>query len=512
MKTLTYVFITGLLILGLAGCTCMETDPPIQAAPQPAAKPAPQPAPAPKAGTCGDTSIVQNYMHSGAVKLQKVMPETVQLNAPFEYTIMVTNVTGMMLSDVEVKERIPGTLKDISSAPAGKMESGLAVWKMDSLGPNATEKIVVRCTPTEAGCLQTCADVTYVVLACANTQVVKPSLELRKTAPSNVTICESIPMTFVVTNKGTGTANDVTITDTLPDGLVTQDGQKAITLQIGSLAAGQSATRTVVTKATQTGTYKNQATATGAGNLKAQSEVTTTVVTQPVLAIEKSGPRKEYLGRSIKYDITVTNKGDAAATDTVITDTIPAGVSDVQATAGGVLSGSTVTWQIGSLAPKASKTVSISYKPDRGGSFSNTAKATAVCSEAVSAAASTAVEGIPAVLLEVIDVDDPIAVGNNETYIITVTNQGTAPDTNISIKCMLEDTMEFVSTSGATSGTYADGTVTFAPLPSLAPKAKATWRVVIKAVAAGDVRFAVSMNSDQLDRDVEETEATNFYE
>jgi len=72
--------------------------------------------------------------------------------------------------------------------------------------------------------------------------------------------------------------------------------------------------------------------------------------------------------------------------------------------------------------------------------------------------------------------------------------------------------MEYVSSAGATNGVYADGTITFAPLPELAPKARATWEVVVKAKAVKDVRFRVKMISDQLDRDVEETESTHFYE
>jgi uncharacterized repeat protein (TIGR01451 family) len=518
MKTLTMVVLTVFILAGVVGCTCppkpVEAAKPVpaQPAPKPAAAPKPAPAPAPKAGACGDFTVSQDFMPTGAIRLEKVMPETVQLNAPFEYTITLTNLTNQMLSNIECKERMPAGLKDVSSAPGGKLENGIVTWKLDSLGPKATDKIVVRATAAESGCLQTCADVTYVVLACASTQVVQPSLAITKTAPANVTMCDPIPLKFVVTNKGTGTAANVRITDTLPEGLTTQDGKASIDLPIGSLAAGQSATRTVVVKAAKTGSYKNQAAATADGGLKAQSEVTTTAVTQPVLAIEKSGPRKEYLGRSIKYDITVTNKGDAPATETVITDVIPGGVTNPQATAGGVLAGNQVTWNVGTLAPKASKTVSVSYMPAQGGTFSNTAKVTAVCAEAVSASLATEVQGIPAVLLEVVDVDDPIAVGNNETYIITVTNQGSAPDTNIVIKCMLEDSMEFVSASGAANGTHADGIVTFAPLQSLAPKAKATWRVVVKAAKPGDVRFTVTMNTSQLGREVRETEATQFYE
>ena len=107
-----------------------------------------------------------------------------------------------------------------------------------------------------------------------------------------------------------------------------------------------------------------------------------------------------------------------------------------------------------------------------------------------------------------VDISDPIAVGNNETYVITATNQGSAPDTNIRITCTLENTQQYVSSSGATTGSSAGSTITFAPLATLAPKAQATWRVTVKAVKAGDVRFTAVMNTDQLTRPVQETEAT----
>jgi hypothetical protein len=96
--------------------------------------------------------------------------------------------------------------------------------------------------------------------------------------------------------------------------------------------------------------------------------------------------------------------------------------------------------------------------------------------------------------------------------VITATNQGSAPDTNIKIICTLEDSEQYVSSSGATTGIAAGNTITFAPLPSLAPKAQATWRVTVKAVKAGDVRFTTVMTTDQLTRPVQETEATNLYQ
>jgi hypothetical protein len=72
--------------------------------------------------------------------------------------------------------------------------------------------------------------------------------------------------------------------------------------------------------------------------------------------------------------------------------------------------------------------------------------------------------------------------------------------------------MAYMSSSGGTEGTIQGQTITFAPLTRLEPKTKASWWIVVKAAEAGDVRFSVTMTTDELTRPVEETEATHFYE
>jgi len=96
--------------------------------------------------------------------------------------------------------------------------------------------------------------------------------------------------------------------------------------------------------------------------------------------------------------------------------------------------------------------------------------------------------------------------------VIAVTNQGSAHGTNIRITCVLEDNVQYVSSAGTSPGSIQGNTVRFAPLGSLAPKSKATWRVMATAVKPGDVRVKVTMDTDQLTRPVEETEATHLYE
>jgi uncharacterized repeat protein (TIGR01451 family) len=245
--------------------------------------------------------------------------------------------------------------------------------------------------------------------------------------------------------------------------------------------------------------------------LKAEATATT-LVRQPVLAITKTGPAKQYIGRPTTYEITVANKGDAPAARTTIEDAIPQGAQDIQTSPTAMISGMKATWQLGTLDVNDVRKVVITYRPMGAESLAVTATATAVCAEPASAKAETTMYGIAAVLLEVIDTDDPVQVGGQTSYIITATNQGSKHSTNMQITAFVEDTGEIVAAEGSTPVTVEGSIARSAPLPSLAPQAKATWKIMVKAIKPGDVRFQATMSTADLGRNVEETEATQFYE
>ncbi|MEN6384330.1 MAG: hypothetical protein ABFD79_03945 [Phycisphaerales bacterium] len=473
----------------------------------------PKPQPAAAKSACGSASASGSYPCETCtlVKLEKNMPAEVEMNSEFSYTITVTNPTEIMLKDVVVTETTPENFKASGTNPKAQVDGRDLIFGLGVLEPGATKVITIAGMATTTNCLQSCANVSYVIPTCTNVNVVQPALKLVKTAPASALLCETIPVKFIVTNTGSGSAGNVKIEDALPAGLKTVDGKSSILFNAGTLAAGQSKEFNAVLKADKTGKYENKAVATSANGLKAEAS-TITEVQQPVLAVSKNGPDTLYIGRTATYEIKVVNKGNSPAANTIVTDTIPAGVTAIKASNGGTVSGSNVVWNIGSLPAGAAKTVQVSYTASTAGAISNTAKATASCAEPATASATTNVTGIAAVLLEVIDTEDPIEIGSNETYVITATNQGSMADTNIRIVCTLEDNEQYVSSSGATTASAVGQTVTFEPLPSLAPKTKATWRVVVKAVKPGDVRFTVTMTTDQLTRPVQETEATNLYQ
>ncbi len=452
------------------------------------------------------------YSVDNAIRLDRRTPAEVPLNVPFDYTLKVTNVTQMPVHDVIVRERLPQNFKLQSSDPAAEQTEGSLCWKVGSLEPKASREIKISGIATTADSIKPCATVTFAAApVCADIAVVEPKLTFTTTAPKEVLVGDPVELQFLVKNEGTGSAEGVQIVDTLPAGLRTTDDKAELVLDVGTLAPGQSRQLAGALKAAATGEYAIKAIATAAGGVKAEATATT-IVRQPVLALAKNGPARQYLGRPTTYEITVTNKGDAPAANAVVEDTIPPGAQGIQTSPAGMVSGAKVAWQLGTLAVNASKKVSITYTPAEAGSLAQAATATAVCADAVTATTTTTVYGIAAVLLEVLDTDDPVQVGGQTTYTITATNQGSSPSTDVQITIAVEDAQEIISVNGPTSVKVEGNTARSAPLSSLAPKAKATWQVTVKALKAGDVRFKATMTTAELQRSVDETEATQLYE
>lgn len=463
--------------------------------------------------TSGNTlSITYPRPDYGIIQVDKAMPQEVRLNTPFTYIIRVTNLTEMMLTEITITETISKDFEFKAAEPAAKAVEDQLVWQIDSLGPRASKSIKISGIATSSRPLEHCTAITHTARNCAVVKVVEPALELARTAPAEALLCEPIPVEFVVTNVGTGVAQNVQIVDTLPAGLQTTDGKSKVVLEAGTLAAGESRRFSIKLRATKTGAYVNKAVATSAAGLSTESEPTMINVRQPVLALTKSGAKRQYLGRSVTYELTIANKGDGPAQNTVIEDTIPPGVTNVEATAGAQFASNKLVWELGTLEPNSSKTVRVSYTPTREGELMASATATAYCAEPVSDSIRTAITGIAAVHLDVIDTEDPVEVGANATYVITVTNEGSAADTNIRVSAVLDEKVQYMSSAGATAGSVLGKTVSFAPLRTLDAKGKATWRIVVKGAVAGDVRLKVTLHTDQLALPVEQTEATRIYQ
>ena len=125
-------------------------------------------------------------------------------------------------------------------------------------------------------------------------------------------VCQPIVWNYTVKNTGTGVVRNTVLRDTLPDGLQTADGRSTVAADLGDIPAGASRTATARLRAARSGEFASAATVhSDAGDAK--SEMVNTRARQPRLEVAVKGPDKEYLGKVVKYQVTVTNTGDTAA-------------------------------------------------------------------------------------------------------------------------------------------------------------------------------------------------------
>jgi uncharacterized repeat protein (TIGR01451 family) len=258
-------------------------------------------------------------------------------------------------------------------------------------------------------------------------------------------------------------------------------------------------------KATQRGSVCNSSIASSANAPEATAKACT-LVQQSGLAVLKTGDPEQFLNRRAGYTIVVTNTGDTILKNVAVTDTAPEPTSFVTAD-GAAIDKQTATWIVAELRPGQSKVFKAVLTSKVAGTHRNEVAATALGMREV-AQASTIWRGLAALLIEAIDDNDPVQIGDTTTYTIRVTNQGTADETNIGLTMKFTDQVKPISAEGLTVNGQE---MSISSIPKLAPKESATYKITIQGVRAGDARLKVTLTSDGLTSPVIEEESTRVY-
>lgn len=230
-------------------------------------------------------------------------------------------------------------------------------------------------------------DNTYDSATAITTITPTPEADLRVTKTASRTTAPSgstITYTITITNLGPDTATAVTMTDTLPADQLFQSLNPAAGFTCttpaagangtanctgGTLADDQSAVFTlVVTSNATSGNATNTATAGSAAfdsnssNSTNDSPPVTYAPASADVSINKTtAATSASEGDTLFYTITVTNGGPSPATNVVVTDTLPAGLSLVLVapSQGTCNAASPVTCNLGTLADGASATITL---------------------------------------------------------------------------------------------------------------------------------------------------------
>jgi uncharacterized repeat protein (TIGR01451 family) len=152
---------------------------------------------------------------------------------------------------------------------------------------------------------------------------------------------------------------------------------------------------------------------------------------QSQLAVDKTGPAQASVGATLTYRIALSNSGNAAAKQVVVTDTVPAGLTYISSSQPADVSGTNLQWRLGDLAAGQSQTIEVNFRADRPGTANNCV--TAATSDGVTAQDCAATT----VLVPAIDVTlagpEQAVVGQDVTFEALITNRGELPATGLVI-------------------------------------------------------------------------------
>ncbi|MFN4260442.1 MAG: hypothetical protein ACK4RK_14200 [Gemmataceae bacterium] len=281
-----------------------------------------------------------------------------------------------------------------------------------------------------------------------------PQVLLDKVAPPSVLLGEEIPYTITVRNTGKVETQAVTILDTIPDGLLylrseptAQMEEDQLVWTLPGLSPGQAQTVQAVFRTTRPGPVQNRARAVtpeGPGDEKS----VTTLVTVPQLQVVKTGPPLAVLGMPVPYQITVSNPGDGPAHNVVLTDQFDDGLEHDSGA-------NPIRLEIGTLAPGANKTVTLSLTPRVMGRLVN--RVVAVADGNLRAESEHAIE-VQRAQLRISKTGPAMRyIGRPAIWEIQVQNPGDVPLTNVVVRDQLPP--ELVFTSAGQGGTFTDGQV-----------------------------------------------------
>lgn len=461
-------------------------------------------APAPKAKAYGYSEA---DFETDLLTLDKkvLMEHSVGDTITYEYVVTAKE----NIKDVTVMDIVPSGLSYISSTPNASVSGTNVSWNLGEMDAGSEATVSMQVKANSVGKFTNCATATAIPQACTVVVIGEPKITIQKdVAVSKLFVGETANFEIVVQNIGTSVAKNVVVTDLLPSSLTTS---APLSYNIGDLAPGESKSISLAAQTTAKGDYCNVAEAVGS-NVSKVSDDACIVVVKPGLAIEKTGTKEQFTNKNADYDIVVTNTGDVELVDVVVTDTPSAPMTIVSAP-GATIAGNTASWNIPSLAAGASKSFSVKVTSAQGGTYCNTATATdADLNLSATDDACTTWKGFPAVLLEVIDTTDPLLIGEKSTYVIEVTNQGTADDFNVVINAMIPAEFKITGVSGASQGTVTGNNVSFAPYAVIKPKQVIEYRIDIEAVKEGSARSKFTLDTALLSGDpISETEATQVY-
>jgi uncharacterized repeat protein (TIGR01451 family) len=295
-------------------------------------------------------------------------PASAKAGSNLVFTVNITNRGPATATSLLISNQLASGYTFVSASGNGTNFNNLVTWNITSLPLNGRTNFTVTAFAAEGGTFTNIASGLSAVadlnltnnngsLTNARTRTVITALAdvaVFKDGGTNVIAGGTVDYVITATNAGPSTATNVIVQDNLPAGATLQTASGSYSLSNGvvrwagmTLAPGTATTFTLTLLApASASSFLNVALATSPvadpnptnnNGSYSKSRVTTAVTPVADLVVLLVGPVTATQGSNYVYDLTVTNAGPSTATNVVIYDTLPPGLTFVSASAGGKL-------------------------------------------------------------------------------------------------------------------------------------------------------------------------------
>jgi uncharacterized repeat protein (TIGR01451 family) len=457
-------------------------------------------------------TVSSNNRLSPSVSIETVAPGSTAYGQPVSYEIVVKNTGSVAVSHVRVDEEIGAGTKYVSAEPAGEINGDKVLWMLGALSAGEEKRIRVSVKPGNEGDLQTKPRVTYSVATAMVVRITRPNIVVTVTSPEAAQVGDETPLQIQVSNNGTGDASKVMLKAVLSDGLKHPEGND-IQAVLNNLAPGQSQTVTLRVQAAMPGVQQCSLSAVcdGAAKTTAQAKVD---VRQPKLHLAVAGPAKCMVRAEPVFALEISNPGTSATEPVQVAAAFPEGLEFVSASDGGAFDPATrtVSWNLGPAAAGNKRNLTVKTKSSVAGNLAVRVVAQAGPKLSARGEAIIQAEGVPSLMFEVVDLEDPIEVGKETTYEIRITNTGTMHCTNVKLTAAMSDALTVGQVTATVPHKVVGQTLVFDSIGKLPVKENLTIRVKAKGTMPGDQRFKVQLSCDQLKQPVVKEESTSFFQ
>jgi uncharacterized repeat protein (TIGR01451 family) len=444
-------------------------------------------------------------------------PRQITIGREASYRLQLQNQSDAAAEGIVATIRIPtwAEVVDTSASqgtiqqPRNAVGTGQLEWQLSRLEGRANETLDIKLIPRASRPLELGVSWTLSPVGSrAVVQVQEPKIQMSVTGPDEVLFSEPQLFRLMLSNPGTGVAENVKI-DLVPPGSTPGTATSHV---VGNLAPGASRTVEVELTAREAGKLFIKAVATAEGGLtsEAAKEI---FCRKPELEVDWRGPESKYAGTPATFYLRVRNPGTAPADDVTLMATLPAGAEFISASEGQSYDAvkREVSWQVGTLGPGDDNYMELKCLVNTPGTNQLRINATASTSDlADEKLAETKVVALADLKLQVSDPSGPIAVGEQAVYEIRVQNRGASTANEVNVVALFSEGIEPDQVEGAMY-TVADGRVTFRSIEELPAGREIVLRIRARAAQAGTHVFRAEVLCRDLEIKLAAEETTRFY-